>query len=226
MKNISLFLLATLGALSASALEISKVPEGKLCAFSFTYDDGSAVHYTKAFPLHRKYAMPGTFLIITDRVENDADTARPHKNVSWNELKEMAASGMEIASHTKSHRNMRELESAGLTKEMTKGKKRDELFALREPNWPTVWSEVELSKKALEDHTGQTVRTFAFAGNACPDWTGRICEKAKVCIRAGAEEKVCVNGKPVIPNAQGGILVQLGDMVSVVTSYAKSGVEK
>lgn len=119
MKNMSLFLLAALGALSASALEISKVPEGKLCAFSFTHDDGSAVHYTKAFPLHRKYAMPGTFLIITDRVEDGA-----------------------------------------------------------------VW------------------------------------------LRAGAEEKVCVNGKPVIPNAQGGILVQLGDMVSVVTSYAKSGVEK
>jgi len=92
---------------------------------------------------------------------------------------------MEIASHTKSHRNMREIESAGLTKEMTKGKKRDELFAMREKNWPEVWSEVELSKKALEAHTGQTVVTYAFAGNACPDWTGRILEKVRGYVRAG-----------------------------------------
>lgn len=169
----------------ASALEISKVPEGKLCAFSFTYDDGVAAHYTQALPLHLKYGFPGTFLIITDRVEDDADANRPHKNVSWAEVKEMAEKGMEMASHTKTHRNMRELESAGLTREMTKGKKRDELFAMREPNWPTVWSEIELSKKALEEHTGQTVKTFAFAGNACPDWSSRICAEAKVCIRVG-----------------------------------------
>lgn len=44
-----------------------------------------------------KYKMPGTFLIVTDRVEAD-DAERAMKNCSWAELKEMAAKGMEVAS--------------------------------------------------------------------------------------------------------------------------------
>lgn len=172
-------------ALSAKGIEVSPVPEGKLCAFSFTYDDGVCAHYTHALPLHRKYGLPGTFLIITDRVEDDAAADRPHQYCSWTELKAMADAGMEIASHTKSHRNMREIESAGLTKEDTAGKTRAELFAMREPNWPSVWAEVDVAKQLLEERAGGTVRTLAFAGNACPDWTGRIREAAKCCVRAG-----------------------------------------
>ncbi len=169
----------------AKAVEVSPVPEGKLCAFSFTYDDGVRAHYTHALPLHRKYGLPGTFLIITDRVEDDAAADRPRLNCSWGELREMADAGMEIASHTKSHRNMRDIESAGLTKEDTAGKTRAELFAMREPNWPAVWAEVDEARRLLEERVGGTVRTLAFAGNACPDWTGRIREQAKCCVRAG-----------------------------------------
>ena len=99
--------MVALCTMGAGAVEVSKVPEGKECALSFTYDDGPATHYTHAFPLHRKYGFPGTFLIITSRVEDDADPNRPHKNVSWKELKEMSDAGMEIASHTKSHKNLR-----------------------------------------------------------------------------------------------------------------------
>lgn len=165
-----------------SGLEISPVLEGKMAAFSFTYDDGAYSHYTTALPMHLKYGMPATFFIITDRVEQDGE-GRAKKYCSWAEVKEMAGKGMEMASHTKTHRNMRDLESAGLTKEMTKGKTRAELFAMREPNWPTVWSEIELSRKALESHTGQKVRTYAFAGNAYPDWTGRIVSTARIYTR-------------------------------------------
>lgn len=185
MKTAALSLLGVVGAFCASAVSVSKVPEGKVCSLSFTYDDGPATHYTHAFPLHKKYGFPGTFLIITSRVEDDKDPSRPHKNVSWSELKEMSDAGMEIASHTKSHKNMREIESAGVTREMTKGKKRDEIFALREPNWPTLRAEVMDAKEALENCTGKPVRTVAFAGNACPDWSGRLCGEAKCCIRAG-----------------------------------------
>jgi peptidoglycan/xylan/chitin deacetylase (PgdA/CDA1 family) len=176
-------LAAALAAGVVSGVGISPVPEGKMAAFSFTYDDGVRSHYTAALPLHLKYGMPGTFFIITDRVEADGPD-RAGKYCSWSEVTEMAKKGMEMASHTKTHRNMRELESAGLTPEMTKGKKRDELFRLREPNWPTVWAEIDLSMKALEAHTGQKVRTFAFAGNAFPDWTGRIIDEAKIWTRS------------------------------------------
>jgi peptidoglycan/xylan/chitin deacetylase (PgdA/CDA1 family) len=169
-------------AYAAFGLEISPVLEGKMAAFSFTYDDGAYSHYTTALPMHLKYGMPATFFIITDRVEQDGE-GRAKKYCSWAEVKEMAGKGMEMASHTKTHRNMRDLESAGLTKEMMKGKTRAELFAMREPNWPTVWSEIELSREALESHTGQKVRTYAFAGNAYPDWTGRIVSTARIYTR-------------------------------------------
>ena len=169
-------------AYAAFGLEISPVLEGKMAAFSFTYDDGARCHYTHALPMHLKYGMPATFFIITDRVEQDGE-GRAKKYCSWAEVKEMAGKGMEMASHTKTHRNMRDLESAGLTKEMMKGKTRAELFAMREPNWPTVWSEIVLSREALESHTGQKVRTYAFAGNAFPDWTGRIISEARIYTR-------------------------------------------
>lgn len=185
MKNLS-FLALFASALTASAVTISPILEGKQAAFSFTYDDGAYSHYTTALPMHLKYGMPATFFIITDRVEQEGE-GRAKKYCSWAEIKEMADKGMEMASHTKTHRNMRELESAGLTKEMMKGKKRDELFAMREPNWPTVWSEIALSREALESHTGQKVRTFAFAGNAFPDWTGRIVAKARIYTRGNIQ---------------------------------------
>lgn len=184
MKRLVIGIAAALVAAGAEALEISKVQEGKLCALSFTYDDGVETHYTHALPLHLKYGLPGTFLIVTDRVEAEG-ADRAHKCCSWAQLKEMSEKGMEVASHTKSHRNMREIESAGLTKEMTKGKKRDELFAMREKNWPELLSEVTLSKEAIERNCGNTVRTYAFGGNACPDWTGRLMGEVKGCVRAG-----------------------------------------
>ena len=169
-------------AYAAFGLEISPVLEGKMAAFSFTYDDGARCHYTHALPMHLKYGMPATFFIITDRVEQDGE-GRAKKYCSWPEIKEMSDKGMEMASHTKSHPNMRELESAGLTKEMMKGKTRDELFAMREPNWPKVWSEIELSREALESHTGQKVRCLAYPGNAFPDWTGRINAEGRLYTR-------------------------------------------
>ena len=90
MNRVILSAVVAACAWGARAVEVSTVPEGKVCALSFTYDDGPATHYTHAFPLHKKYGFPGTFLIITSRVEDDADANRPHKNVSWRELKEMS----------------------------------------------------------------------------------------------------------------------------------------
>ena len=183
MKRIlQIALFAFILATPAFGVEISPILEGKQAAFSFTYDDGARCHYTHALPMHLKYGMPATFFIITDRVEPEGE-GRAKKYCSWPEIKEMSDKGMEMASHTKSHPNMRELESAGLTKEMMKGKTRDELFAMREPNWPKVWSEIALSREALESHTGQKVRCLAYPGNAFPDWTGRINAEGRLYTR-------------------------------------------
>ena len=107
--NLRCLALAAVLTLSATAAEICVIPEGYESALAITYDDGAYSHYTHALPTHVKHKVPGTFIIITDRVEDDADPNRAHKYASWNELKEMQDKGMEIATHTKSHRNMRDI---------------------------------------------------------------------------------------------------------------------
>ena len=90
-KKLSALMVLTC-ACAAFGVEISPVLEGKLAAFSFTYDDGAYSHYTTALPMHLKYGMPATFFIITDRVEQDGE-GRAKKYCSWAEVKEMAGKG-------------------------------------------------------------------------------------------------------------------------------------
>lgn len=95
-----------------------------------------------------------------------------------------------------------------------------------------MWSEIALSREALESHTGQKVRIFAFAGNAFPDWTGRIIGEARIYTRGNIriatgrgdsaesyrkqlDEKVSVNGKDAAPNASGAVLAHTGDTIAV-----------
>lgn len=61
-----------------------------------TFDDGYRNAYTTAFPLLKKYGMIGTFYIITGNVGDPA-------YVTWPELEEMNAAGMEIGAHTQTH---------------------------------------------------------------------------------------------------------------------------
>jgi peptidoglycan/xylan/chitin deacetylase (PgdA/CDA1 family) len=61
-----------------------------------TFDDGFAGNATLATPLLEKYGFMATFFIATNRI---GDTAM----VSWDQLREMAARGMAIESHTASH---------------------------------------------------------------------------------------------------------------------------
>lgn len=67
-----------------------------------TFDDGYANHFDNAFPLLQHYGFTGTFFVITDRSDN-ADPA----HLSWEHIQQMAVSGMDIESHTKSHPDLR-----------------------------------------------------------------------------------------------------------------------
>lgn len=63
-----------------------------------TFDDGYADAYENAFPLLRRFDMTGTFFVVTDWL----DTARPGY-LTWAQAREMAAAGMVIASHSRTH---------------------------------------------------------------------------------------------------------------------------
>ena len=67
-------------------------------AVVLTFDDGYADAYKNAFPLLRQFGMTATFFVVTEWI----DEARPGY-LTWAQVREMAAAGMSIQSHSLSH---------------------------------------------------------------------------------------------------------------------------
>lgn len=63
-----------------------------------TFDDGYEDAYTNAFPLLLAFHMTGTFFVVTEWI--DGHTAG---YLTWDQARDMAAAGMSIESHTRSH---------------------------------------------------------------------------------------------------------------------------
>ena len=75
---------------------------------ALTFDDGPHPRYTpKILELLEKYNITATFFIIGINAENYPDT-----------LKQIAASGCEIANHTFTHKNIRNMTEAEIEKEI------------------------------------------------------------------------------------------------------------
>lgn len=89
-------------------------PGGKVVAL--TFDDGYSSFYTKVAPLLQRYEYVATVCVITDQVGRG-------DHVTWGQLKELAAAGFEVASHTKSHPDLTRLGKARLTEEVAGSKK-------------------------------------------------------------------------------------------------------
>ncbi len=68
-----------------------------------TFDDGYADSYFNAFPALQAHNMIGTFFIITDFATQAADDPTYADYATWDQLREMAAAGMEIGSHSRNH---------------------------------------------------------------------------------------------------------------------------
>lgn len=109
-------------------------------AVALTFDDGDVTHYTCAFPELMARGMRASFFVITDRVGSTG-------YVTWAQLREMAAAGMSIGSHTASHAYLSTLSAARLREELSR------------------------SKAALDDALGQRTQTLALPGGDEPPRT-------------------------------------------------------
>ena len=98
-----------------------------------TFDDGYVDAYEHAMPLLLRYGFRGAFFVITSM----ADAAHP-AYLSWEQIVEMHAAGMDMQAHCYSHVDLR-------------GRDVDYL----------VW-QVLGSKEAIEERTGTPVRFFCY----------------------------------------------------------------
>lgn len=78
--------------------------------FSLTFDDGMASDYAEAFPALEELGLRATFFVVPTLVD------RPG-HVTWAQLREMLAAGMEIGSHSLTHPFVDRLDAAALRRE-------------------------------------------------------------------------------------------------------------
>ncbi len=102
-----------------SALTSSSSP-----AVSLTFDDGYRDFYDNAFPILKERRLPAAVFVITGLMEGKVRLPRYRKfpqsakPLSWEMLPEMARAGIEIGSHSLTHRELTRLSRAEAEEEI------------------------------------------------------------------------------------------------------------
>jgi peptidoglycan/xylan/chitin deacetylase (PgdA/CDA1 family) len=92
-------------------LAMAGVKELSAKCVALTFDDGGLDNYEVAFPLLRQHGFTATFFVITKTVGADGQ-------MTWEQLREMAAAGMSIQSHSISHPDLTGVSDERLKKEL------------------------------------------------------------------------------------------------------------
>jgi peptidoglycan/xylan/chitin deacetylase (PgdA/CDA1 family) len=110
---------AHLDVLDALRLRVVPVEEAAPGRVGLTFDDGYAAHYAEVFPLLVARGMRATFFVTTGWVGKRGF-------VTWEQLREMAAAGMSIQSHTANHPLLSESSHADVVRELVTSRERIE----------------------------------------------------------------------------------------------------
>lgn len=136
---------------------VAKYKHDKICAISYTFDDGLAEHYTIVFPELEKRGFKGTFWICGYYTEQGMDAKVPR--MTWMQLKEMANKGHEISNHSWSHKKMSRLPLA------------------------RIKDEIEKNDSAIFANIGIMPVTYCYPYNYKPDTISQIASENRVATR-------------------------------------------
>jgi peptidoglycan/xylan/chitin deacetylase (PgdA/CDA1 family) len=100
-----------------------------------SFDDGYLDNYQNAFPLLREFGFTGTFFIVTDFIDSQAPGY-----MSWTMIEEMAAAGMRIENHSRTHPDLTE-----------------------QPRDTLIW-QIRGAQETLAANLGYTPRYFCYPG--------------------------------------------------------------
>ncbi|RMF20693.1 MAG: polysaccharide deacetylase family protein [Deltaproteobacteria bacterium] len=109
-----------------------------------TFDDGFRSVHTEALPLLAQRRLPAVLYVVSSWVGKDNSWPSQPATITrgplmdWNEIREWAAAGLEVGSHSANHVPLR---------------------GTNEPRWR---AEIEDSRKCIEDKVGSAVRSFAY----------------------------------------------------------------
>lgn len=123
------------------ALTKNELPEGGKVVW-LTFDDGVADFYTIVYPLLKKYQMTATNNIITSFSEKEKPSV-----LTFDQIKEMKAQGLTFESHTVSHPDLAQSDTA------------------------TQKAELANSKKVLDKKLNQTTTTIVYPAGRYSDVT-------------------------------------------------------
>jgi peptidoglycan/xylan/chitin deacetylase (PgdA/CDA1 family) len=87
-----------------------------------TFDDGFRDFYTHAFPILARHRFPANMFLPTAFIGDHRSSFNGAACLTWDEVRELHAAGMEFGSHTVTHRRLRELPPADVEGELCRSK--------------------------------------------------------------------------------------------------------
>jgi peptidoglycan/xylan/chitin deacetylase (PgdA/CDA1 family) len=109
-----------------------------------TFDDAYESVYSNAFPIMERHGFPGTVFVVVERVgstftwAHERACGRERTFMTWNQIRELADAGWSVGSHTMTH------------------------WSLWKRNDEQLRTELEKSRKRIEDEIGRPVQTVSY----------------------------------------------------------------
>ncbi len=128
-----------------------------------SFDDGWAEQYAVAFPILKKYGLGGTFFVYTNPLDRK-------QFLSWTQIEEMAAAGMDFQAHSLTHPHLRTLAPE------------------------VAYREIAESKSILEKRLGKPVVAFSYPFGEYNDAVIQMVKRAgfssAVTLAAGYKQRI------------------------------------